>query len=302
MSLLHLVGHDGTSRGDDALALSRALARDDQAQRLIVRVLLPATPDRVPSMALRTAIHDAAEEELAPVRAGLRPGEELRLVEASSVAHGLHDLAEQTGAALIVVGSSHRGKVMVAVLGTVADRLLHGSPCPVAQAADGFAAGEHAIGRVLLAYDGSEEADGAFAFAEASSRDADAPVDVVCVQEAPNYFDYTGTGGIPPALLDEPQARAARIAERAAERLPAGHVGSVLTPLWPTGKAITSAAAGADLIVTGSRAYGPLRHVALGSTGHYLLHHAPCSVVVVPRGAGGVGAGTEAELREQATA
>jgi nucleotide-binding universal stress UspA family protein len=40
-----------------------------------------------------------------------------------------------------------------------------------------------------------------------------------------------------------------------------------------------------DLIVTGSRGYGPMRSVLAGSTSRYLADHAPCPVLVVPRGA-----------------
>ncbi len=45
--------------------------------------------------------------------------------------------------------------------------------------------------------------------------------------------------------------------------------------------------AGADLLVAGSRGYGPVLRVLLGSVSTHLAHHAPCPVLVVPRpGAG----------------
>ncbi len=52
------------------------------------------------------------------------------------------------------------------------------------------------------------------------------------------------------------------------------------------GEALVSAAAELDLLVVGSRGYGPLRAVLVGSTSRYVLDHAPCPVIVVPRGAG----------------
>jgi nucleotide-binding universal stress UspA family protein len=42
-------------------------------------------------------------------------------------------------------------------------------------------------------------------------------------------------------------------------------------------------AADADLLVTGSRGYGPLRRVLIGSVSTPLMRSAPCPVMVVPR-------------------
>ena len=50
------------------------------------------------------------------------------------------------------------------------------------------------------------------------------------------------------------------------------------------GPALAGAAAEADVLVAGSRGFGPVRAVLAGSTSRYLLDHAPCPVVVVPRG------------------
>lgn len=38
-----------------------------------------------------------------------------------------------------------------------------------------------------------------------------------------------------------------------------------------------------DLLVTGSRGYGPIRRLMLGSTSAKLVHHAPCPVLVLTR-------------------
>jgi nucleotide-binding universal stress UspA family protein len=42
-----------------------------------------------------------------------------------------------------------------------------------------------------------------------------------------------------------------------------------------------------DLLVLGSRAYGPLRHVLLGSVSARAMREAKCPVLVVPRGVAG---------------
>ena len=38
-----------------------------------------------------------------------------------------------------------------------------------------------------------------------------------------------------------------------------------------------------DLLVVGSRGYGPLRRLVSGSTSNYLERHARCSLLVLPR-------------------
>ena len=51
--------------------------------------------------------------------------------------------------------------------------------------------------------------------------------------------------------------------------------------------ALADAAEGADLLVTGSRGYGPRHSVLVGGVSRYLVDNAPCPVLVVPRVAEG---------------
>ena len=41
-----------------------------------------------------------------------------------------------------------------------------------------------------------------------------------------------------------------------------------------------------QLLVVGSRGYGPMKRLILGSTSGYLERHARCSLLVLPRSAG----------------
>ena len=74
----------------------------------------------------------------------------------------------------------------------------------------------------------------------------------------------------------------------AAEEAAAGLRGDldveVRTLPGPPGEMLAAAAKeGIDLLVAGSRAYGPLRAVLAGSVSRYLADHAPCPLIVVPR-------------------
>jgi Universal stress protein family len=98
-----------------------------------------------------------------------------RNVDSTSVARGLHELAEETGADLVIVGSSRHGKAGQTRLGNVSVALMHGSPCAVGVAPDGYRdrAAEPVSG-VLVGYDDSPESklalDSAYALAARPAR------------------------------------------------------------------------------------------------------------------------------------
>lgn len=54
--------------------------------------------------------------------------------------------------------------------------------------------------------------------------------------------------------------------------------------LAPAGPGVVGACAdGVDLLVMGSRSYGPVRTVVLGGASRHIVDHASCPVLVVPR-------------------
>jgi nucleotide-binding universal stress UspA family protein len=81
-----------------------------------VREITEQLPERPP---------DAAAEQ------GEAAGMTSTYVDSTSVARGLHELAEETAADLVIVGSSRHGKAGQTLLGNVAVALMHGSPCAV---------------------------------------------------------------------------------------------------------------------------------------------------------------------------
>ena len=167
--------------------------------------------------------------------------------------------------------------------GAVTDRLLHGAPCAVAVAPVGF---EHVdrwpalIGVAFL-----DRPDGYAALAAGCdlARAAGALVRVLTVREP---TDWRFTGVLEPGLLTASERREDEAAERTLqagvgavpESRSAG--GEVLT--GPAHEALAATSTGLDLLVCGSRGYGPVRTVLLGGVSHALVRRACCPVLVVP--------------------
>lgn len=69
-----------------------------------------------------------------------------------------------------------------------------------------------------------------------------------------------------------------------AKKAPGLRVTTSLLEGWPKDAIVSEAERwGADLVVVGSHGYGPVRRFFLGSVSLFVVHHAPCSVLVVRR-------------------
>src|SRR4029079_14386360 len=66
---------------------------------------------------------------------------ECRGLTGTSAARALHEAARAEDAGLVVVGSTRQGAIGRVLPGSTADRLLHGSPCPIAIVPSGWEAG-----------------------------------------------------------------------------------------------------------------------------------------------------------------
>jgi len=202
-----------------------------------------------------------------------------------SPARALHELAEREDAQLLVIGSSERGALGRVSPTAVTDRILHGAPCPVAVAPAGFtvsdAGGPQVIG---VAFTDTPDGRAALSFAEELATASRARVRVFSVAESPSPL----VAGTVDALAFDYEQRANL--ERAKAALECAddelsHLASVSCELL-TGHAPDALAAvteGLDLLVCGSRGYGPVRTVLLGSTSHALVRTAACPVLVVPQ-------------------
>lgn len=287
MTLLHLVGHDATEYGDDALALARAIGVGADVERLVVHVLPLGGPTYEVSESWIAAQPDAVHEHLERVRSSLRADERVEFVFAGSPARGLHDRADEHGADLIVVGA-HKRHPRKLRLGTVAGRLLSGGPCAIAHAPAGYAAAEHTLARIVVGYDASPESEEALREAAALAAGAGALVDVVYADDpASRMVGYPSAVIVLPAENHEAEQAAKQVVDDGLASVPEALRGIGVVRAGTAGVAIETFAAeqGADLVVVGSREYGPVLRALVGSTGSHVLHHTDGPVLVMPRGA-----------------
>jgi nucleotide-binding universal stress UspA family protein len=268
-----VIGFDGTDSGEDALALGLVLARGLGAVPLVTVVHPQEYPIGVGRVDAEWVafMHEQATELLGRARrlVGGTLGAEFREVSAPSEARGLHELAEQEQAELVVVGSSHRGPMGRTYPGSTGERLLHGSACPVAVAPRGLRESPpERLATVAVAFLDTPEGGHALEVAVALAERAGARLRLVSVMPRPAevYLPVIGRDAeaafvassreLFQAALAKGLAQAAGRVEAEAELLEGGVVDTLAT----------LDRRDADLLVCGSRSYGPLRGTT--SSGH----------------------------------
>lgn len=277
-----LVGFDGSDGGRDALELARVLASEAEASIVVATVLFDGS---LPVELARLEEDEAGEAEslFEAARAALAGFElETRPYGGGSPAAILTQLAEdeEEGFDAIVVGSPHRGPVGRVLIGSVARNLLNGGPRQVFVAPRGYAEQRHDPFRTIaVGYDGSAEAKRALSSAEALALRSNATLRLITVVTTPAFVP--GAVGYTPVpipvdaekLLGEATATVDSKLAVQERRLDGS----------PGGALVRACEEDVDLLVLGSRGYGPLTRVLLGSVSRRAAQDAPCPVLVVPR-------------------
>ncbi len=288
-----VVGYDGREESRDALALARLLAPGMAAEVLLVSILVHA-PLEIEAPTYEASLREDTERFAAEIReqVGDDPVRVLAL-PAASAAKTLHDVAERESAALIVLGSTHRGPLGRVLPGSVGERLLAAGPCAVAVAPRGFAAQDDRGARIVgVGWTDTPESRQALDFAVSLVERVASSIRLVSVVgpvsrvalATPNAaaawasLEY-GFEKVEEAAIEERE----RALAAALESLPAGvdTTGDVLR--GDPASRLIDVSADLDLLVLGSRGYGPLRRVLLGSVSAPVMRAAGCPVIVVPR-------------------
>jgi nucleotide-binding universal stress UspA family protein len=282
-----IVGVDGSERSHDALALAVQLA--EPGQRLVLAHVHPygELSDLLSGEDYERLVREVAESTLSAAQDTLPPATErlMQLVSNRSPAAGLHDLAVEKGAALIVVGSSHRSGLGRVFAGSVAESVLAGAPVPVAVAPRGLAGSEDSIRIVGCGFDASPEAHAALGWAADVARRRRARLEVLAVHPRIAFGGVSSAGAFGYQSADETLRRTfeKQLYEAIASLGNGVEVGGRLLDGDPA-TALVDASTELDLLALGSRGYGPVRSVLLGSVSRRLVREGACSVVVLPRG------------------
>jgi nucleotide-binding universal stress UspA family protein len=279
-----VVGIDEDSGSLDALALARALL--DKDGRLTLAHVHRGDPRiRMVSPELAAAERTRTRRLLESVRAEAGDDARLEWTGASSVGRGLHEIAEHDDADLLVVGSSRHTLFGHATLSAHTRDALNGAPCAVALAPAGYRE-RPAVGREIgVGYDGSPESEHAVVLARRLADELGAKVSAFEAIALPVHL-VEGPG---PA--DERIDRCLALARERIARLgvePHAAYGHAAEELALYGASL-------DLLVVGSRGYGPIGRLFHGSTSQRLAQTARCPLLVLTRATMGGEASVETE-------
>jgi nucleotide-binding universal stress UspA family protein len=270
-----LVGVDGTSAGRDASALGDVLRdRDGRLTLAHVSVSNSATYLSFDTAARRAESLDMLERERAEAGANA----DVRHVTSLSVARGLRQLAEISAADLLVVGSSSRGSLARWFLGDDTRAALSGASCAVAVAPGGYAERPGPISRIGVAYNGTPESETALAVARGlAARCGGSVRALLVVSPVPRGVAYWE------AFEAYPGAGVAEVMQAARDRLRLLEDVDSRIAVGVPSETLAAFGAEVDLLVVGSRSYGPVRRMMLGSTSLQLARAARCPLLVLPR-------------------
>lgn len=277
---------DGGAQQPSAVALAAALSRATGASLTVAHVYPWSRWNESLGNAYELTIREDAHDILAQASQQLADvPHTVRAIADVSAPRALHALSEELEATLLVIGACHRGPVGRTLLGSVGDRVVHGAPCPVAVAPRDVTR-DARLATIAVGYDDSREARAALDWAIGVAELTDARLAIVGVVEPVVLAAPAGGVAYPYAAMIETQrAACAQALAKASERVGDRVEATTRQVYGPAATRLAEEGAGADLLVVGSRAYGPLRSIMLGSTGRALTSESPSPLVLVPRSA-----------------
>jgi nucleotide-binding universal stress UspA family protein len=281
-------GVDLYPEGRDAAALGASLARVLDAELMLVAV--HSNPMIVlPSEVSWSGMHEAAQTQIRELRDAVAPDARIVVETDWSVPRALLRVAEREHRDLLVVGSSRHAPDGGVRIGKRTRQLLDSYQCALAIAPRGYnQRPEAGFDRIGVGYDGEPESRAALALAGSIALAAGAQLHARAVVDdriPPIGWPALARGGaLHPVWEESIQATMDSLRQ---ELLPAAQAtGAAVQTEVLRGRpadALLALSREVDLLVIGSRRWGPLARVLLGGTGETLLHEAHCPMLVVPR-------------------
>lgn len=278
-----VAGFDGSEGGRDAVAMASELAERFDAELVVGSVVpepyaksvLPALPSDA-LVWMTDEARSSAEEIASTVGARVEVGASL------SPARGLHQIVTEADADLLVIGSTgaEPGRVKG---GHIARTLMSGGPCTVAIAPLGWRDRGRRLDRIGVAIAGSPESEEALRLGIGLSESGTLRTIAVA----------TPLDG----ALGKLAMLGSRELEEIAKEVAREHLDEAIS-LMPDESAVPERRTpegdaarelrreteeGLDLLLLGSRSYGPVRRVILGSVTSHLVGDAGCALMVTPR-------------------
>jgi nucleotide-binding universal stress UspA family protein len=278
-----VVGYAGDQAGRDAVTLAARLVGVLGSQ---VTVVFPYHP------LLASVPGDQAEEDVRREVQALTAGIDglaaptYHWSPSPWPIHALHELAGYEEADLIVFGAAREGLADHLHL-SLMERMVHGAPCAVAVAPAGYADRDQAdAGRVGVGFSDSEEGRAALHLAHEIAEVIAGELEVIAASGmSATLSAYAYVSALLPQVEDEMYAQTKANLERIGGELGGDVPVHLDTVRGDPSEVLIERSDNLDILMLGSRAYGPLRHVLLGSVSACVMREAHCPVLVVPRGA-----------------
>jgi len=288
MSKPILVGHDPAGSDPAPVRFGVAAARFTGAPLIVGSAHADHAAIGHGHHSADTGLADDATEQLDRIRAGLEADDvraEYRALPGMSAPRALHAAAEELDAGLLVVG---HGAGHHHLHGSTAERLLHGAPCPIAVVPSGWMP-KGGVGIVGVAFTDTPEGQEALRGAVALARRAGAKLRVLSAAKPHGFHETSaGTPAVQGMTYGEIGGELRVAAERAVAEATAGVEGLDVEPdvsVQDPADFLIAASERLDLLVCGSRGYGPQRAVLLGGVSRRVTAEAACPVIVLERGA-----------------
>jgi nucleotide-binding universal stress UspA family protein len=281
------VGVDGYPEGRDAAALGELLARSSGAELMLVTVHSDPLVVLPPGLDWR-GLHRQASMMVRDVRDSVAPDARVVVESDISVPRALWRVARRENRDLLVVGSSRLGPEGRVRIGKRTRQLLCGFECALAVAPRGLRdRGELQLRRIGVGYDSGPESRAALDVATELARACGAELHLRGIVDDRiralgwSRAAHPGAAGEWDSAVGahEQSLRGELDAISESTGLPGGAEVVRGRPV----DALLRLATDVDLLVIGSRRWGVVARLVLGSTGEALLRDADCPVLVVPR-------------------